>query len=92
MFYPLGKNSEKPYGGGIDFAPPPPPLVRPRVINGPERKYISYQIDIYDVLEKVERTLFQNIFSMPGHPLYLHVPKTKESSARLRVPSSQLPN
>ena len=57
-----------------------------------ERKYIFYQIDIYDVLEKVERTLFQNIFSMPGHPLYLYVPKTKESSARLRVPSSQLPN
>ena len=24
MFYPLGKNSEKPYGGGIHQPPPPP--------------------------------------------------------------------
>ena len=29
MFYPLGKNSEKPYGG-VASTPPPPP-VRPRV-------------------------------------------------------------
>ena len=28
--YPLGKNSENPYGGGI-HPPPPPHLVRPRV-------------------------------------------------------------
>ena len=55
-----------------------------------KRKYISYQIDIYDVLEEVDRSLFK-ISSMPGHPLYPSVPKTKESSARLRVPSSQLP-
>ena len=30
MFYPLGKNSEKPYGG-VASTPPPSPLVRPRV-------------------------------------------------------------
>ena len=56
-----------------------------------KRKYIWYQIDIYDVLEKVDRSLFKKISSMPGHPLYPSVQTTKESSARLRVPSSQLP-
>ena len=54
-----------------------------------KRRYISYQIDIYNVLEEVDRSLFR-ISSMPGHPLHPPVPKTKESSARLRVPSSQL--
>ena len=54
-----------------------------------KRKYISYQIDIYNVLEGVDRSLFK-ISSMPGHPLYPSVPKTEESSAPLRVPSSQL--
>ena len=53
-----------------------------------KRKYISYQIVIYNVLEEVDRSLFK-ISSMSGHPLYPSVPKTKESSARLRVPSSQ---
>ena len=54
-----------------------------------KRRYISYQIDIYNVLEEVDRSLFR-ISSMPGHPLHPPVPKTKESSARLRVPSSRL--
>ena len=52
---------------------------------------ISYQINIYDVLEKADRALFSKISSMPGHPLYPSLPKTKESSERLRVPCSQLP-
>ena len=56
-----------------------------------KRKYISYQIDMYDVLEEVDRSLFKKISSMPGHPLYPSVAKTKKRSARLRVPSSQLP-
>ena len=56
-----------------------------------KRKYISYQINIYDVLGKADRALFNKISSMPGHPLYPSLPKTKESSARLRVPCSQLP-
>ena len=56
-----------------------------------KRKYISYQIDIYSVLEEVDRSLFKKISSMPGHPLYPSVTKKKESSARLRLPSSQLP-
>ena len=56
-----------------------------------KRKYISYQINIYDVLEKADRALSNKISSMPGHPLYPSLPKTKESSARLRVSCSQLP-
>lgn len=54
-------------------------------------KYISYEIDIYDILEEVDRSLIEKISSLPGHPLYPSVPKTKESSERLRVPSSHLP-
>ena len=56
-----------------------------------KRKYISYQIDVYDVLEEVDHSLFKKTSSVPGHPLYPSVPKTKESSAHLRVPSSQFP-
>ena len=54
-------------------------------------KYISYQTDIYDALEEVDRSLFKKISSMPGHPLYPFIPKTKESSVHLRVTSNQLP-
>ena len=56
-----------------------------------KHKYSSYQIDIYDALEEVDRSLFKKIPSMPGHPLYPSIPKTKESSVRLRVSSNQLP-
>ena len=56
-----------------------------------KRKYSSYQIDIYHVLEEVDRSPFKKISSMPGHPLYPSVLKTKESSTLIRVPSSQLP-
>ena len=55
-----------------------------------KRKYISYQIDIYDLLEEVDCSQFK-ISSVPGDFLYPSVPKTKESSTRLRVPRSQLP-
>ena len=48
-------------------------------------KYTSHQIDIYSVLEQVNRSLFKKISSMPDHPLYPYVPETKKSSARLRV-------
>ena len=41
-----------------------------------KRKYISYQINIYDVLEKADRALFSKISSMPGHPLYPFLLKT----------------
>ena len=40
-----------------------------------KRKYISHQINIYDVLEKADRALFSKISSMPGHPLYPSLPK-----------------
>ena len=54
-------------------------------------KYISYQIDIYNVLEEVDCSLLKKISSMPSHPLYPTIPKTKEKSVCLLVPSSQLP-
>ena len=56
-----------------------------------KRKYVSYRIDVYGVSEEVDHSLFKKISGMPGHPLYPSVPKMKESSACLRVPSSQLP-
>ena len=74
-------------------------LLNTPINNGPEffnsaalnantfRTKLTY---ICNVLEEVDRSLFKRISSMPGHPLYPSVPKTKESSARFRVPSSQL--
>ena len=56
-----------------------------------KRKYIYHVINIYyDVLEKTDCALFNKISNMPSHPLYPLI-KIKESSARLRVPCSQLP-
>ena len=49
-------------------------------------KYSSYSIDIYRVLHQVNRSLFKKISSLSDHPLFPYVPKTRESSARLRVP------
>ena len=39
-------------------------------------KYISYQIDTYNVLgqAQVNHSLFKTISSMPDHPLYPYVP------------------
>ena len=56
-----------------------------------KHKYSSYQIDIYEALEEIDCSLFKKISSMPGPPLYPSIPKTKESSVRLRVTSNQLP-
>lgn len=57
-----------------------------------KHQYISYQINItyynYDVLEEADCTLFKKL-AWP--PLYPSLPKTKERSVCLRVPSSQLP-
>lgn len=49
-----------------------------------KRKYIWYQIDMYSILEEVDRSLFKiKISSMPDHLLH--------PSVLLGVPSSQLP-
>ena len=50
-----------------------------------KRKYIPYQIDIYDVLQEVDRSLFKKISSIPGQPLYPSLTKTKLSSEFLAV-------
>ena len=41
-----------------------------------------YQIDIYSVLEQVNRSLFEKTSSIPDYPLYPYIPKTKEIPAR----------
>ena len=47
-----------------------------------KHQYILYQIDIYNVLEEVDRSLFKKISSMPGYPPYPSFSKTKQSSSQ----------
>ena len=35
-----------------------------------KRRYISYAIDIYDLLEKTDRSISKKISCLPTHPLY----------------------
>jgi hypothetical protein len=56
-----------------------------------KRRYISYIIDIYDLLEKTDRYIYKKISRQPSHALYGLLPKVKESSWRLRTHTSQLP-
>ena len=55
-----------------------------------KRKYISYFIDIFKLLDKSDRTIFNKARNV-GHPLHSVLPKVKESSLRLRNTSSLLP-
>ena len=52
-----------------------------------KRKYISYQIDIYNVLEEVDHSLFK-ISSMPGYPLYPSVPKKAQCASEFLAVNS----
>ena len=52
-----------------------------------KRKYVSYQIDIYNVLEEVDCSLFKKISSMPGHPLSPKRKKAQCASESLAVNS-----
>ena len=57
-----------------------------------KRKYVLYQIGIMMCWRgRSHHSLFKKISSMSGHPLYPLVPKMKESSVCLGIPSSQLP-
>ena len=56
-----------------------------------KRRYTFDLINIYDLLENCDRTLFTKIESNVDHPLYTLLPKVKESSKRLRSQASQLP-
>ena len=55
-----------------------------------KRRYTSELINIYDLLEKCDRSLFTKIKNNVNHPLYAFLPKVKESSKRLRSQASQL--
>ena len=52
-----------------------------------KRKYVSYFVDIFKLLDKSDPTNARNA----GHPLHSLLPRVKESSLRLRSTSSLLP-
>ena len=56
-----------------------------------KRRYISYAIDIYDLLEKTDRSISKKISCLPTHPLYNLSPRVKESSKRMRTQTNLLP-
>ena len=53
-----------------------------------KRRFISYAIDIYDLLEKTDRSISKRISCLPNHPLYNLLPRVKESSKRLTSQTS----
>ena len=50
-----------------------------------KRRFISYAIDICDLLEKTDKSISKRISCLPTHPLYNLLPRVKESSKRLRT-------
>ena len=56
-----------------------------------KRRYIFYAIDIYDLLEKTDRSISKKISCLPTHPPYNLLPRVKESSKRPRTQTSLLP-
>ena len=56
-----------------------------------KRRFISYAIDIYDLLQKTYRSISKRISCLPTHPLYNLLLKVKESLKRLRTQTSLLP-
>ena len=57
-----------------------------------KRRFISYAIDIFDLLEKTNRSISKKINCVPTHPLYILLPRVKESSKRLRTQTSLQPS
>ena len=53
-----------------------------------KRRYVSDQINIYDVLDDVHRMLFKTISNMPSHPLYPSLPKRKFWARSIQLPSA----
>ena len=56
-----------------------------------KRKYISYAIDVNELIDKSDRSIFNKIKKNCNHPLYEIMPKIKQTSLRLRNPTSLLP-
>ena len=58
-----------------------------------KRHFISYALDIYDLLgkKKTDRSISKKISCLPTHPQYNLLPNVKETSKRLRTQTSLLP-
>ena len=56
-----------------------------------KRRCTSELINIYDLLEKCDRRFSTKIKNNVKHPLYVLLPKVRESSKKLRSQTSQLP-
>ena len=56
-----------------------------------KRKYISYAIDVNELIDKSDRSIFNKIKKNCNHPLYEIMPKIKQTSLRLGNPTSLLP-
>ena len=56
-----------------------------------KHRYISYEINILNSLEKADWSLFKKVSGAIGHLLFNLMPTIKESSRNLRFHSSQLP-
>ena len=53
-------------------------------------RFISYAIDIYDLLEKTDRSVSKRISCLPTNTLYNLLPRVEESSKRVRTQTSVL--
>ena len=56
-----------------------------------KRRYVSELIDIHDLLEKADRTLFEKISNDENHPLYTLLPKRHCTTHQLRSLNIVLP-
>ena len=45
-----------------------------------KRKYVSYNINVFDFLEDNDRAMYNKIKSDPGHPLFSSLPRFKDTS------------
>ena len=56
-----------------------------------KRRFTSYAIHVYDLLEKTDRSISKRFSCLPTSPLYNFWPRVEESSKRLRTQTSLLP-
>ena len=56
-----------------------------------KRRYISYNIDIHDLLEKQDNRIRTKVMGLNGHPLYNMLPEVKNTRYQLRRKSAVKP-
>ena len=56
-----------------------------------KRRYISYSIDIHDLLEKQNNNIHTKVMGLEGHPLYNMLPEVKDTRYQLRRKSAVKP-